>query len=157
MEISSLVDTWLLLRDMESAGERNRVMYLLKSRGMAHSNQLREFLLTERGIDLLDVYVGPEGVVTGTARQALEAREAAQALQRMQQAEARRRDLDRKREAMEARIAVLRRELAQEEAEAQRSFDQEQAREAALAQDREAMGRARHADVGGPPGTRNVS
>ena len=57
--ISSLMDTWLFVRDMELGGERNRAMYILKSRGMAHSNQLREFLLTDHGVDLLDVYVGP--------------------------------------------------------------------------------------------------
>jgi len=65
LKISSLVDTWLWLRDIELGGERNRALYILKSRGMAHSNQIREFVLTDRGIDLLDVYVGPEGVLTG--------------------------------------------------------------------------------------------
>ena len=64
--ISSLIDTWLLLRDIELGGERNRGMYVLKSRGMAHSNQIREFLLTDHGIELKDVYVGPEGVLTGS-------------------------------------------------------------------------------------------
>ena len=73
--ISSLADTWLLLRDIEIGGERNRGLYILKSRGMAHSNQIREFLLTDQGIDLLDVYVGPSGVLTGSARLAQEAQE----------------------------------------------------------------------------------
>ncbi|MES2306525.1 MAG: circadian clock protein KaiC [Gemmatimonadota bacterium] len=68
VDISSVVDTWLLLREMELAGERNRAIYVLKSRGMAHSNQIREFVLTSRGIDLLDVYRGPEGVLIGSAR-----------------------------------------------------------------------------------------
>jgi circadian clock protein KaiC len=62
VSISSLIDTWLLLRDIEIGGERNRGLYVLKSRGMAHSNQIREFRLSDKGIDLLDVYVGPEGV-----------------------------------------------------------------------------------------------
>ena len=66
--ISSLVDTWLLLRNVESDGERNRLLYVLKSRGSAHSNQVREFMLTGRGAELVDVYVGPAGVVTGSAR-----------------------------------------------------------------------------------------
>jgi len=78
--ISSLMDTWLLLRDIEAGGERNRGLYLLKSRGMAHSNQIREFLLTDKGIDLVDVYSGPEGVLTGTARHTQVAREEAAAL-----------------------------------------------------------------------------
>ena len=66
--VSSLIDTWLLLRDQEVDGERNRVLYLLKSRGMAHSNQVREFVLTDHGIELIDVYTGAEGVLTGSAR-----------------------------------------------------------------------------------------
>ncbi len=73
--ISSLIDTWLLLRDIEIGGERNRGMYVLKSRGMAHSNQIREFLLTDKGIVLQDVYVGMEGVLTGSARVAQEAKD----------------------------------------------------------------------------------
>ena len=75
--ISSLIDTWLLLRDIELGGERNRGLYVLKSRGMAHSNQIREFLLTADGVELRDVYVGPEGVLTGSMRLAQEAREQA--------------------------------------------------------------------------------
>ena len=77
--ISSLIDTWLLLRDIELGGERNRGMYVLKSRGMAHSNQIREFLLTDHGVELKDVYIGPEGVLTGSLRLAQEAREQAAA------------------------------------------------------------------------------
>ena len=74
------MDTWLLLRDIELGGERNRGLYVLKSRGMAHSNQIREFLLTDHGVELQDVYVGPEGVLTGSMRLAQEAREQAAAL-----------------------------------------------------------------------------
>src|SRR5262249_36549418 len=66
LDISSLVDTWLLLRDIELGGERNRAMFILKSRGMAHSNQIREFLITDKGIELADVYLGPDGVLTGS-------------------------------------------------------------------------------------------
>src|SRR3954469_1420274 len=75
--ISSLIDTWLLVRDIELGGERNRGLYILKSRGMAHSNQIREFLITSEGIQLKDVYIGPEGVLTGSMRAAQEAREPA--------------------------------------------------------------------------------
>ncbi len=75
MGISSLIDTWILLRDIEIGGERNRGIYILKSRGMAHSNQIREFRLTDKGIDLIDVYTGPAGVLTGAARAAQEAKE----------------------------------------------------------------------------------
>ena len=72
--ISSLIDTWLLLRDIELSGERNRGLFILKSRGMAHSNQIREFVLTSHGIELREVYLGPAGVLTGSARVVQEAR-----------------------------------------------------------------------------------
>ena len=62
MTISSLIDTWLVLRDVEATGERNRALYVIKSRGMQHSRQIREFLITSQGIELLDVYVGSRGV-----------------------------------------------------------------------------------------------
>jgi len=85
--ISSIMDTWLLLRDIETNSERNRGLYVLKSRGMAHSNQIREFFLTDEGIELVDVYVGPGGVLTGTARQAMETQERATAAKRQQETE----------------------------------------------------------------------
>ena len=62
-EVSSIMDTWILLRDIELGGERNRGIYILKSRGMAHSNQIREFLITSKGVDIIDVYTGPAGVL----------------------------------------------------------------------------------------------
>jgi circadian clock protein KaiC len=102
--ISSLIDTWLLLRDIESAGERNRGLYVLKSRGMPHSNQIREFLITPEGIKLEDVYVGPEGVLTGSMRAAQEAREVAEALALQQEVEAKQREIDRLRAALELRL-----------------------------------------------------
>ena len=144
--ISSLIDTWLLLRDLEANGERNRALYVLKSRGMAHSNQIREFLLSERGVDLLDVYVGPGGVVTGSARLAQQAREDAAQILRDQEIEQKQYDLERKRQALEARITALRAEFESEQAEVIRAIRQDQAREEQLTQDRIAMGRIRHAD-----------
>jgi circadian clock protein KaiC len=102
--ISSLVETWLLLRDIESAGERNRGLYVLKSRGMNHSNQIREFLITPEGIQLENVYVGPEGVLTGSMRAAQEAREAAEALALQQEVETKQREMDRLRAALELRL-----------------------------------------------------
>jgi circadian clock protein KaiC len=146
VEISSIVDSWLFVRDIELDGERNRAMYVLKSRGMAHSNQLREFRLTPRGIDLLDVYVGPEGVLTGSSRLSQESREKAAALARQQEAERRDRDRTRKREALEARIAALRKEFEVEEVEAETSSAQDVSRESTIAESREAMSRSRQAD-----------
>lgn len=118
MGISSLIDTWILLRDIELGGERNRGMYVLKSRGTQHSNQIREFVITPHGIDLKDVYVGPEGVLTGSARAQQETREAAQKRQRGLEADSRRRALDRKRKALDAQILALQAAYEAEEAEA---------------------------------------
>src|SRR6478752_1497667 len=75
--VSSLVDAWVLVRDIEFNGERNRGMYIMKSRGMKHSNQVREFIITDKGLDLVDVYLGPEGVLTGSAREAQQLSEVA--------------------------------------------------------------------------------
>lgn len=149
VEISSIVDTWLLLRDIELGGERNRAMYVLKSRGMGHSNQIREFLLTEHGIELMDVYVGPEGVLTGSSRLSQEARERAAALARAQEIEARRRERERKREALEARILAMRKEFEAEDEEAARLADQDQSREQEIVRQREAMARSRRSDEAG--------
>ena len=146
VEISSIVDSWLFVRDIELNGERNRALYVLKSRGMAHSNQLREFLLTPRGVDLLDVYVGPEGVLTGSSRVSQEARENAALLVRRQDAERKDRERICKRELLEARIAALRKEFEMDEAEMETNNAQEVSREKLVAENREAMARSRHAD-----------
>jgi len=146
VEISSIVDSWLFVRDIELNGERNRALYVLKSRGTAHSNQLREFLLTSHGVDLLDVYVGPEGLLTGSSRLSQEARENAAAVERQQEFERRERERGRKREALEARIAALRKEFEVGEEEAARTGDQDLLREQIIAKERQAMARNRHSD-----------
>jgi len=145
--ISSLIDTWLLLRDIELGGERNRGMYVLKSRGMAHSNQIREFLLTGHGVELKDVYIGPEGVLTGSMRLAQEAREQAAALGRQQEIERRQRDLERKRSALEAQATTERAQFAAEEEELKLLIAQQQAAAAQITQGRNELARSRKADV----------
>jgi circadian clock protein KaiC len=150
VDISSLVDTWIVLRDMEAGGERNRILHVLKSRGMAHSNQLREFLLTDHGIELLDVYLGPKGVLTGSLRLAQEAREYAQALAMNQEIDARQRASERKREALEARIAALRKEFEAEAYEAQHELEVQQQRVEVVQSDRRRMARSRKADFATP-------
>jgi circadian clock protein KaiC len=114
--ISSLIDTWIFLRDVELNGERNRCIYVLKSRGMAHSNQVREFIMSKDGLRLLPVYVGSGAVLTGAARLAQEAREKAESLMRQQTTEEQRRVLKGKRKAVDAQVEALRSEFAQEEA-----------------------------------------
>lgn len=115
--ISSLVDTWLLVKSIETNGERTRGLYVLKSRGMAHSNQIREFLITPRGIVLQPPYVGAEGVLTGTARAIQEARDATAQREREVDREQAARLLERKRALLDKRIAELRAEFAAEETE----------------------------------------
>jgi circadian clock protein KaiC len=145
--ISSLIDTWLLLRDIEIGGERNRGLYVLKSRGMAHSNQIREFLLTNHGIELLDVYVGAEGVLTGSARLSQETKDDAEQLLRQQEIGAKQFGLERKREAMEAQVVVLRSEFEAEESEALKVIGIEKARNERFTQDKVRMGKSRRGDV----------
>jgi circadian clock protein KaiC len=145
--ISSIIDTWLLLRDIELGGERNRGLYVLKSRGMKHSNQIREFVLTPQGIDLLDVYLGPEGVLTGSMRAAQEARESADRLAREQEMERKQRGLDAKRAALEAQMNALRAEFDATEQEARLIRTQEMRRERDLDDARQATAKRRSADV----------
>jgi len=115
---------------------------------MAHSNQLREFRLTDTGIELTDVYLGPEGVLTGSMRLAQEARESAAAVGRREEAEARQRERARKREALEARILAMRKEFEAEERELRQLEEQEGKREKALLKDRDEMAHSRKADAG---------
>jgi circadian clock protein KaiC len=150
--VSSLMDTWLLLRDVELGGERNRVMYILKSRGMAHSNQLREFLLTDHGIELEDMYIGMDGVLTGSSRLAQEAREKAAATARGEEIEAKRRELERARQASEAQIAAIRLDYQAKEDELRRAIAQKEACEQRLVQARVEMGHSRKADSDGSKG-----
>lgn len=147
--VSSLMDTWLVLRDFELGGERNRVMHILKSRGMAHSNQLREFLLTDHGIELRDVYIGSEGMLTGSSRLAQEAREKAAQIARGEEIEAKRRELERARQASEAQIAAIRMEYQAKEDELRRAIAQEEAREQRLVKAEVEMAHSRKADSDG--------
>jgi len=144
--VSSIMDTWLLLRDIELGGERNRGIYVLKSRGTAHSNQIREFVITNKGIDIRDVYVGPQGVLTGSARLAQEARERAEKMARQVAIGSRQRQLTRKRAALEAQIAALKAEFDAEEVEVGRVLAQENQLVKQLQMDEVAMGRSRGAD-----------
>jgi circadian clock protein KaiC len=145
--MSSLMDAWLLLQDFEGNGERNRVLYVLKARGMAHSNQVREFLISNRGIDLVDAYIGPSGVLTGASRVAQAAREKAEALASQQEAARRKRELVRKRATLEQQIAGLRAEYETEEAELRRMDQQVGAQTRVLTAERTELARLRQADA----------
>jgi circadian clock protein KaiC len=143
IQISSLMDVWLLLYNRESNGEHNRQLYLLKSRGMAHSNQVREFIMSSDGIKLHDAYVGPDGVLTGSARLAQEAKDKAAVLVREQDMERRGRELERRRRETAAQIEILQAQLANEEAEAALFSREGAERKDQLASDRVAMGMSR--------------
>ena len=144
--ISSLVDAWLLLRDLESGGERNRGLYILKARGVAHSNQIREFLLTDHGVALREVYLGEAGLLTGSARLTQEAKDGSAALFARQEIERRQLLLERKRKTLEAQIASLQLDLAAEEQESLQLISQEDLQAKKGEQDRSDMARSRFQD-----------
>ena len=144
--ISSLMDTWLLLKVMEESGERNRGLFILKSRGMEHSNQVREFCLSAKGIQLEDVYVGSGGVLTGSARAAQEAKDRAGAMERSQEIERKQRGIERKKAVLEAQIRSLQAEFEAEKDELERTITREKVRQEVLAEETRAMARARKAD-----------
>ncbi len=144
--ISSLVDTWLLLRNVESDGERNRLLSVLKSRGSAHSNQVREFVLSDHGAELVDVYVGPAGVVTGSARLVQETQEHGAEQRRGEELMRRRRELRRGIVEAEAQLSVLQDDLAAERAELERIEAREQRQAADAEAARSVLAAQRWAD-----------
>ncbi|KFF04178.1 circadian clock protein KaiC [Flavobacterium reichenbachii] len=115
--VSSLVDTWITVRDMEGIGERNRGIFIVKARGMGHSNQVREFVITDKGIELLDVELGPQGILTGTARQSHQLKRTIHEIKLQNEISRKDREIERKRKVLESNIESLRTEFesAQEE------------------------------------------
>src|ERR1017187_6339337 len=155
--MSSLMDSWLLLQDFEGNGERNRVLYVLKARGMAHSNQIREFLISHRGVDLVDAYIGVSGVLTGSARVAQGALEKAVVLANQQEAATVKREVERKRAALDRQINGLRSDYETEAVELRRIAEQVGTRTFVLGTERAESGRLRQADVKVAASTRGKS
>ncbi|MDB5290131.1 MAG: circadian clock protein KaiC [Phycisphaerales bacterium] len=153
LSVSSLVDTWLLLREIEHNGERNRGLYVLKSRGMAHSNQVREFLITDSGVKLVDVYLGPAGMLTGSSRVAQTAHEAADELKQRQELQRKQRALEQKRQAMEAQVLALRAAYEAEAEETRNELSIDRHRRQQIGGDRAEMAHSR--GTGGPEAGRN--
>ena len=143
VSVSSLMDTWILFRDIEYGGERSRAMYVLKSRGMAHSKQIREFMLTDHGVQLRDVYVGPAGVLTGTARANQEAAEKAEELVLKQQMELGEQELVTKRQILESKVAAMRAEFALQEIASLKVTEQQRALKTLATGQRAQMGVSR--------------
>lgn len=126
--VSSLVDAWLLVRDIEANGERNRGIYVMKSRGMSHSNQVREFVITDKGLELVDVYLGPDGILVGSAREAQELSEATGTELRSHALNRKDKELERKRLVLEAKISSLQQEFESVQDELNKTFVEEDLR-----------------------------
>ena len=145
--VSSLMDTWILVKNVESNGERNRGLYVLKARGIAHSNQVREFRLTDHGMELIDTYCGSDGVLMGSARAAQAAREATAALEGAELRQRKERELQRKQELYEAQVLTLRNQYESEREALLKELEEDQKRESRVASQRVEMARLRHADI----------
>lgn len=147
--VSSLMDVWLLVKNIESNGERNRGLYILKARGMAHSNQVREFMLTENGVELLDAYIGSEGVFMGAARSSQLARERAVEVERREAMARKKQELLRRQELYEAQLVALRGQYETERDALLRELEEQENREKLVAAQRLEIARLRHADTQG--------
>ena len=134
--VSSLVDAWIQVRDLESDGERNRGIYIMKSRGMNHSNKVREFVITDHGVDLVDVYQGPEGVVTGSKRREQELKEFTGVQMREYELSLNNKEIERKRRVLEARIASLQEEFESMRDVLNKTFEKEDYQNEILAKKR---------------------
>src|ERR1700761_8195894 len=141
--VSSLVDAWILVRDIEFNGERNRGMYIMKSRGMKHSNQVREFVITDKGLDLVEVYLGPEGVLTGSAREAQQLSEETGEGLRTNAISMKDVAIQRKRKVLEAKIASLQEEFESVQDELNKSYIEDELRKKVANTNREQMVRNR--------------
>jgi len=148
--VSSLMDTWIVLKNIEHGGERNRGLVVTKSRGMSHSNQIREFLLSHKGIDLIDVCAEAGSVLTGSARLAQRARDKAESVVGKQKIARLRREIGRKRRAAEAQVATLQAALESELEELNETITEEGLRSEVLTGDRAAMLRRRMGNQDGP-------
>ncbi len=144
--VSSLMDTWLLLRNVEAGAERNRLLFILKSRGMAHSNQVREFRLSDRGIQLRDVYVGPGAVLTGSARVVQEAKDKVQTVLERQSLARRRRELEQEQALARAQLEALQLKTASLDEEIHTLQREEESRETTAAREQVELARARGVD-----------
>jgi circadian clock protein KaiC len=157
VNVSSMVDAWLMLRDIESGGERNRGIYILKARGLAHSNQIREFRLTDQGVELREVYLGASGLLTGSARLMQEAKDASAALQARRENERKQFLLQRKRKVLDAQIAALQLELETEKLKSQQLIEEEEQKLRKSQQDQTEMAKSRRvrANADSDGGTRS--
>jgi circadian clock protein KaiC len=151
--VSSLMDTWINLKSVETNGERNRTIDIIKTRGMFHSNQVREFKLTNNGIKLIELYLGPKGMLTGSARVSQIALEKSMKLERSQEIERKQRELEQKRIKMEANISEIKAQFESEKDELNRIISQEESKEANIDDQRNIMAKVRHSNINNQGGT----
>jgi circadian clock protein KaiC len=137
--ISSLVDAWISIRDIESNGERNRVLYVMKSRGMPHSTQVREFVITETGLRLVNVYLGPDGILIGSARESHQLDEVTGEELRTYAVNRRNIEIQRKRTVMESKIASIQEEFESLKDELNRTQQEEDLRKEIMKRNREEL------------------
>lgn len=148
--VSSLIDSWILLRNLEQSGERTRALFILKSRGMKHSNQVRELILTDRGMELAEIAVGPNGILVGSARQAQVVQDRVATVASRQEIQRRQNELTRKKKTLKAKIAELESEYSAEIHDIEQAIMQARARSAAAATDRTALAAERLRTSAGP-------
>lgn len=144
--VSSLMDTWIDLKSIETNGERNRTIEIIKARGMYHSNQVREFKLTNSGIKLIDIYLGPSGMLTGAARLSQISKEKAEKLASEQQIERKQREFKQKRRSIEAQIKELNTQLEAEKLELEQIIEQKKLNEESIEYERNIISKIRHAN-----------
>ncbi|MGB9927416.1 MAG: circadian clock protein KaiC [Methanosarcina sp.] len=145
--ISSLMDTWINLRFFENNSERNRGLTVIKARGMGHSNQVREYLITDHGVKIQDVYLGPSGgLLMGSSRAVQEANEIAKAADQRQNVERKKRELESKLKSLDAQISVLRSEAEAEQEELDRLTSEDELRNKAFINGRSKIALIRKAD-----------
>jgi circadian clock protein KaiC len=142
--VSSLVDAWILVRDIENNGERNRGMYIMKSRGMKHSNQVREFVISDEGLNLVDVYLGTEGVLIGSAREAQQLMESTSEVLRTHAVTRKDKEIERKRMVLQAKIESLKEEFESVTDELNKSYIEEELRKEVMQKNREQLTNKRH-------------
>jgi circadian clock protein KaiC len=142
--VSSLVDAWLLVKEIEFNGERNRGMYIMKSRGMKHSNQVRELVISDEGLNLVDVYLGPEGVLTGSAREAHQLLEATGEVLKTHAVSRKDREIERKRMVLQAKIESLKEEFESVQDELNKSYIEEELRKEVMEKNRTQLTQNRH-------------
>jgi circadian clock protein KaiC len=134
--VSSLVDAWILVRDIEANGERNRGIYIMKSRGMQHSNQVREFVITDKGIDMMDVYLSSDGVLIGSAREAQQLNEITGEELRSYAVSQKDREISRRRRALEAKIASMKDEFESVQEELNKAYIEEDLKKSIMEKNR---------------------